>query len=114
MRISDWSSDVCSSDLVVHEAGDVVLVVGEAPHVAFERIPHQPARTALSPPIEHGDGKASPPKLANHLEIFLDEQIGRASCRERVVSVRVDLGGRRVVKKKNKTTRNEAKTHVSS
>src|SRR3546814_16360300 len=29
-------------------------------------------------------------------------QIGRASCRERV-SVRVDLGGRRIIKKKNKT-----------
>src|SRR3546814_21156886 len=30
-----------------------------------------------------------------------DEQIGRAACRERVVSVRVDLGGRRIIKKKN-------------
>src|SRR3546814_18858852 len=28
-------------------------------------------------------------------------QIGRASCRERVCSVRVDLGGRRIIKKKN-------------
>src|SRR3546814_11946692 len=28
-------------------------------------------------------------------------EIGRASCRERVVSVRVDLGGRRIIKKKN-------------
>src|SRR3546814_19666267 len=29
-----------------------------------------------------------------------DAQIGRASCRERGVSVRVDLGGRRIIKKK--------------
>src|SRR3546814_18550223 len=29
-------------------------------------------------------------------------QIGRASCRERVWSVRVDLGGRRIIKKNNK------------
>src|SRR3546814_15813170 len=29
-------------------------------------------------------------------------EIGRASCRERVLSVRVDLGGRRIIKKKNK------------
>src|SRR3546814_16053977 len=29
-------------------------------------------------------------------------QIGRASCRERVCSVRVDLGGRRIIKKKKK------------
>src|SRR3546814_14568267 len=31
---------------------------------------------------------------------FLVAKIGRASCRERV-SVRVDLGGRRIIKKKN-------------
>src|SRR3546814_15023210 len=29
-------------------------------------------------------------------------EIGRASCRERVLSVRVDLGGRRLIKKKNR------------
>src|SRR3546814_14683476 len=28
------------------------------------------------------------------------EELGRASCRERGVSVRVDLGGRRIIKKK--------------
>src|SRR3546814_7995896 len=28
-------------------------------------------------------------------------QIGRASCREKSVSVRVDIGGRRIIKKKN-------------
>src|SRR3546814_12445580 len=33
-------------------------------------------------------------------------EIGRASCRERVCSVRVDLGGRRVSKKKKKTSKN--------
>src|SRR3546814_15283872 len=32
------------------------------------------------------------------------QEIGRASCRERVLSVRVDLGGRRIIKKKNKKT----------
>src|SRR3546814_20977847 len=30
------------------------------------------------------------------------QEIGRASCRERVLSVRVDLGGSRIIKKKNK------------
>src|SRR3546814_366869 len=29
------------------------------------------------------------------------QQIGRASCRERVCQLRVDLGGRRIIKKKN-------------
>src|SRR3546814_16872830 len=32
-------------------------------------------------------------------------EIGRASCREKSVSVRVDLGGRRIIKKKNKKTK---------
>src|SRR3546814_12059987 len=31
-------------------------------------------------------------------------EIGRASCRERVCPVRVDLGGRRIIKKKNNIT----------
>src|SRR3546814_17199276 len=35
--------------------------------------------------------------LAEYLGL---QQIGRASCRERVLAVRVDLGGRRVIKKK--------------
>src|SRR3546814_20562237 len=40
------------------------------------------------------------------------EKIGRASCRERVCSVRVDLGGRRNIKKKKITVKqNRQKTH---
>src|SRR3546814_15117476 len=35
---------------------------------------------------------------ARHLTAFATE-IGRASCREKSVSVRVDLGGRRIIKK---------------
>src|SRR3546814_16674992 len=38
---------------------------------------------------------------AAQVGIALEQQIGRASCRERGVSVRVDLGGRRTIKKKN-------------
>src|SRR3546814_8622758 len=71
MRISDWSSDVCSSDLI---------------------------RTAH---------RAIPPRRAQHLL-----RQGRARHRRRAhqdrksvvkgksVSVRVDLGGRRIIKKK--------------
>src|SRR3546814_12047242 len=33
------------------------------------------------------------------------EQIGRASCRERSVSVRVDLGGRRIIKQKSRNNK---------
>src|SRR3546814_13960037 len=38
------------------------------------------------------------------------KEIGRASCRERVLSVRVDLGGRRIIKKKNNDTHNHTKS----
>src|SRR3546814_15083950 len=34
-------------------------------------------------------------------------EIGRASCRERVLSVRVDTGGRRIIKKKKKEKKQE-------
>src|SRR3546814_16699234 len=75
MRISDWSSDVCSSDLFVHE-----FLVG-----------HRPA-------ADSGHDGA----------VVVENEIGRASCRERVVSVRVDLGGRRIIKKKKMCTSKEA------
>src|SRR3546814_21010678 len=38
-------------------------------------------------------------------QIPLPFEIGRASCRERVVSVRVDLGGGRSIKKKTQKTK---------
>src|SRR3546814_11734125 len=79
MRISDWSSDVCSSDLLDHavEAG-----VGEdRPHAA-------PARAAQ----RRGEHRS---RLARrqHAAIGVVVQIGRASCRARVcqyVEISVD------------------------
>src|SRR3546814_12309847 len=38
------------------------------------------------------------------VEIIHSNKIGRASCREKSVSVRVDLGGRRIIKKKKVKT----------
>src|SRR3546814_12305914 len=87
MRISDWSSDVCSSDLidafhfVEHLAGlhfgDPVLDVALAgAHAAFERL--------------LGDRHLRAPRLDRTSVVS-----GKS------VSVRVDLGGRRIIKKKN-------------
>src|SRR3546814_6219889 len=62
MRISDWSSDVCSSDLI---AGSVSLKLR---HIRAERMLSHP-QVRRSHRIRH---KKSP------------GEIGRASCRERV------------------------------
>src|SRR3546814_1281837 len=76
MRISDWSSDVCSSDLLFGDEGDPGAVL----HIKIERV-----RT----PIEELD-----PDLidSDRFDQFTDihagspvgAEIGRASCRERV------------------------------
>src|SRR3546814_11811246 len=42
---------------------------------------------------------------------LLKNQIGRASCRERVCKYRVDLGGRRIIKKKKHNDKKETKTN---
>src|SRR3546814_20477009 len=79
MRISDWSSDVCSSDLLLAAAGwpngkSVMLLVG-----------HQPA-------------------LGQAIALLLGMQKDRKSVVEgKSVSVRVDTGGRRIIRQKKKT-----------
>src|SRR3546814_15560947 len=81
MRISDWSSDVCSSDL-------------ERP-TAPAAAPSQSVRT------QNAVWKRLAALLPQPGEFAVlpgSAQIGRASCRERVCSVRVDLGGRRIIK----------------
>src|SRR3546814_17379629 len=68
MRISDWSSDVCSSDLleVRAAAGGTVSEAGGTDEDAL----------GISIVIDHGHGVTS---TYGHLS-----EIGRASCRERV------------------------------
>src|SRR3546814_14677239 len=80
MRISDWSSDVCSSDLIaaIGWKGDDIT------------------RFRLPAPTASETERA----ILRHLPGATRAEIGRASCREKSVSVRVDLGGRRIIKKK--------------
>src|SRR3546814_17370697 len=113
MRISDWSSDVCSSDL---------------PNQA-----HWNSRAQVKPPAPHGKvahfglGRSIfcrsghehkkyfvlPLSLAYRAARCANRQIGRASCKGKSVSVRVDLGGRRIIKKKKnkKTTMNNVQVN---
>src|SRR3546814_18906529 len=101
MRISDWSSDVCSSDLIAE--GDVI----EADRPA-RRLGHRDRGggrldgAARLQEVEQPLGRAGGPlDVAHHL--------GKGADRKSVVwgksvSVRVDLVGRGILKKK--TTKN--------
>src|SRR3546814_14972810 len=93
MRISDWSSDVCSSDL------GVAMGASSGMPGSGQSIPRSGSGSngdsGSSACVGSGAGCA---RAAGATA----SKIGRASCRERVFSVRVDLGGRRIIKKKNK------------
>src|SRR3546814_8475428 len=97
MRISDWSSDVCSSDLC---SGFLALLIGEALETGFEDWTHWlPCDRAIAVPSENA-GPARPYTQAiahqsgwqwriplqhrtGNGHVFCSE-LGRASGRERV------------------------------
>src|SRR3546814_2946263 len=69
MRISDWSSDVCSSDLRIEP-----------------RVAHADQRNveADEPGLEHLQHLRAQASRLQPCAVGLEPQIGRASCRERV------------------------------
>src|SRR3546814_1258146 len=71
MRISDWSSDVCSSDLrAAGQPGAATPGPGGAARPGYRLAGAAPA--------------AAPARLAGRALRSLQPEIGRASCRERV------------------------------
>src|SRR3546814_17426877 len=102
MRISDWSSDVCSSDLVLEvlhedggdiEAGEIVDL-GEGAGVAervvdrdrpgrqlLQQLLRPARRQRVADRLEEGVAALG---VAEGLDVEGHEEIGRASCRERV------------------------------
>src|SRR3546814_16859687 len=84
MRISDWSSDVCSSDLeregkplTIKIRRGAVLATGgfsQNPEMRKQHIPYAEHHISLMPPGNTGDG----------IRAAMEVEIGRASCRERV------------------------------
>src|SRR3546814_18147242 len=81
MRISDWSSDVCSSDLIdLVELGFVTaaaVIIGDIPIPAFSTNRQIPAQSGDDPEnVEIGPaGRA----IGDVVHV---PEIGRASCRE--------------------------------
>src|SRR3546814_20884807 len=111
MRISDWSSDVCSSDLVFSANGKFYLT-----HVGFDGIGYQTgicesddlinwrrlgvimARDPDDPITRYNIACAS---ILRENGLQSPERLDRKSVVSgKSVSVRVDLGGRRIIKKK--------------
>src|SRR3546814_2040092 len=87
MRISDWSSDVCSSDLV--GAGRRVGGGGQRDGLAAadlhaELAEQQIFRTEVMPPLRDAMGLVDGQQLDVRAREQRRRQLGRASCRERV------------------------------
>src|SRR3546814_19352662 len=111
MRISDWSSDVCSSDLLVGASdAETQRGTGGGGFELFDRAP------ALGHPGDASAGAgallllAGRARLRQQLAVVLARgeqavaEVGRQGDRKSVVqgkgvSVRVDLGGRRIIQK---------------
>src|SRR3546814_20603318 len=76
MRISDWSSDVCSSDLAI------LTGVGRVPNI--EGLDLEAAGVDYDK--EHGIRIDDFLRTSNRRIYAAGDEIGRASCRERCVS----------------------------
>src|SRR3546814_17058136 len=84
MRISDWSSDVCSSDLLGHRAD--AHAERRVAHVKMESEHHG-----------HGGGDDEQAQRGDDHAAAVEED-RRCDVLGKSVSVRVDLGGRRIIK----------------
>src|SRR3546814_16441347 len=90
MRISDWSSDVCSSDLdaggLVAAGGDAVPRLVRAPGLDRDVVGDVPGGAEGRGTFALGlDQVASDDGVAGRLgeRIATDHELGKASCRER-------------------------------
>src|SRR3546814_11629430 len=86
MRISDWSSDVCSSDLTIKDGRVEQSNFHDYPAIMLAEVP--PVDVFLIPgdQIPGGAGEIGVPVIAPALtaSIFALTGIGRPPCRERV------------------------------
>src|SRR3546814_12070674 len=92
MRISDWSSDVCSSDLAPDQGFAAAGIAGDRVHRHREVLWQQ---AGIDERSDQGDG-------AGRIAAGIADPLGdRKSVGEgKSVSVRLDLGGRRIIQTK--------------
>src|SRR3546814_18658743 len=94
MRISDWRSDVCSSDLPVSSS----QTRNSSPPIRDARSTTRRAlRTATATPFRTSSPAWWPCTSLTFLKLSRDR---KSVVQGKSVSVRVDLGGRRIIKKK--------------
>src|SRR3546814_17395064 len=104
MRISDWSSDVCSSDLSRHRRLRAeIRPVSSLP--ANSRLPDR-SRTDASGTQNVASARPHRPRTRTACRRAVPDRKSVVSGKR--VSVRVDLGGRRFIKKKQ-TKRKDSK-----
>src|SRR3546814_15418269 len=106
MRISDWSSDVCSSDLVVAISDDAA----DRRWIGALRIAESAADAELQAVAalhdqcaEHAGVLAAPGRMPDHPRLGLLVGDRKSVVEGTSVSVRVDPGGSRIIKQKTNT-----------
>src|SRR3546814_13385743 len=96
MRISDWSSDVCSSDLGLYRRMEVVELLNlndlsDAADYWLEHTPGAAFRSSVGKTVQAGSAK--------NLTV-IEKRDRKSVVKGKSVLVRVDNGGRRIMKKK--------------
>src|SRR3546814_18024434 len=108
MRISDWSSDVCSSDLGALDAAILVHPQFDLPKNCIWMEIHKeplmliaPASLKVADPLET---LLAQPYICSDRSVVGGKIDRKSVVSGKSVSVRVDLSGRRIIKKKKKKT----------
>src|SRR3546814_14775926 len=89
----------CEDRLRPHFHIDPAVARARLPSLLLQPLVENAIKYAVTPQEEGADITLSAQLAGENVRITVSDKIGRASCRESV-SVRVDLGGRRIIKKK--------------
>src|SRR3546814_21126797 len=106
MRISDWSSDVCSSDLTVRRLARGLAALGVRPGDRVVLVSENRPEWAMDDLAIMAAGAVTVPAYTTNTEI------GRASCRERVCqSVEISVVAGALKKKRSSMTQTTSTAH---